>query len=107
MSRCVTSGTCKITPASRLPPLRLAIFVSPRAVRFPDPRYIHALESTSESPRSLALNQEVIDFVLHRPSKADLSLIDAEIDRALAIVPDAVAGEMAIATMKLHTKPKL
>jgi peptidyl-tRNA hydrolase, PTH1 family len=57
-------------------------------------------------PRSLALNQEVIDFVLHRPSKADLSLIDAELDRALGVIPDAVAGEMAIATMKLHTKPK-
>ena len=57
-------------------------------------------------PRSLALNQDVIDFVLHRPSKADLLLIDAEIDRALSIVPDAVAGELAVATMKLHTKPK-
>ena len=57
-------------------------------------------------PRSLALNQDVIDFVLHRPSKADLLLIDAEIVRALSIVPDAVAGELAVATMKLHTKPK-
>ena len=57
-------------------------------------------------PRSLALNQEVIDFVLHRPSKADLSLIEAEIERALQVIPDAVAGEMAAATMKLHTKPK-
>ncbi len=57
-------------------------------------------------PRSLALNQEVIDFVLHRPSREHKNLIDAEIDRALSIVPDALAGELNIATMKLHTKPK-
>lgn len=57
-------------------------------------------------PRSLALNQEVMDFVLHRPSREHRKLIDDEIDRALAVVPDAVAGELNVATMKLHTRPK-
>lgn len=57
-------------------------------------------------PRSLALNQEVIDFVLHRPSKADMALIEAEIDRAAAVMADAAAGEMSVATMKLHTRPR-
>jgi peptidyl-tRNA hydrolase, PTH1 family len=58
-------------------------------------------------PRTLALNQEVIDFVLHRPSREHRALIDAEIDRALTIVPSALAGELNVATMKLHTRPKL
>lgn len=57
-------------------------------------------------PRSLALNQEVMDFVLHRPSREHRKLIGDEIERALALVPDAVAGRLDIATMKLHTRPK-
>ncbi len=58
-------------------------------------------------PRTLALNQEVIDFVLHRPSREHRALIDAEIDRVLTIVPSALAGELNAATMKLHTRPKI
>ncbi len=57
-------------------------------------------------PRTLAMNQDVIDFVLHRPSREHKQLINLEIDRALSIVPFALAGELNIATMKLHTKPK-
>ncbi len=58
-------------------------------------------------PRTLALNQEVIDFVLHRPSREHRALIDAEIERALSIIADAVAGDCDVATMKLHTRPKI
>ena len=57
-------------------------------------------------PRSLALNQEVVDFVLHRPSREHKQLIDEEIDRALQIVPQVLEGELNVATMKLHTKPR-
>ena len=57
-------------------------------------------------PRTLSLEQDVVDFVLHPPRRDDRSLIEAEIDRALAVIPDAVAGSMEIAMMKLHTRPR-
>ena len=55
-------------------------------------------------PRSLQLNQQVADFVLHRPSREDRQAIDEQIDRALACLPDTVAGHFEAATMKLHTR---
>lgn len=55
-------------------------------------------------PRTLELNQQVADFVLHRPSRADLQAIEEQIDRGLACLPDAVAGHFEAATMKLHTR---
>ena len=57
-------------------------------------------------PRTLNLNQEVMDFVLHPPRREELQAIEAEIQRALAIVPDCVAGRMAAAMHKLHTRPR-
>ena len=57
-------------------------------------------------PRTLNLNQAVEDFVLHPPGRADLLLIEAEIERALAIVPDCLAGRMEAAMLKLHTRPR-
>ena len=57
-------------------------------------------------PRTLSLEQDVVDFVLHPPRRDDRSLIEAEIDRALAVIPDAVAGNMEVAMMKLHTRPR-
>ena len=57
-------------------------------------------------PRTLELNQQVVDFVLHPPRREERSAIDAEIDRALAIVPDCVAGRMEAAMLKLHTRPR-
>ncbi len=57
-------------------------------------------------PRELNLDQEVIDFVLHRPSRAHQALIDEAIGRALDVMADVLAGEMAVATMKLHSKKK-
>ncbi|MFT3801920.1 MAG: aminoacyl-tRNA hydrolase [Burkholderiaceae bacterium] len=56
-------------------------------------------------PRTLQLTQQVVDFVLHPPSRDDLALIECEIDRAIPIVPDLVAGDMAGATKALHSRP--
>ncbi len=54
-------------------------------------------------PRTLALQQEVVDFVLHRPSREHLTQIEGVIDRALDVMPDAMAGEVERAVMKLHS----
>lgn len=55
-------------------------------------------------PRTLQLNQMVVDFVLHRPGREHQEAIDDEIDRAMACLPDAVAGNLEAAMMKLHTR---
>ena len=56
-------------------------------------------------PRTLQLNQEVADFVLHPPRRDEQAAIDDEIDRALALVPDLAAGRVDAAVLKLHTRP--
>ena len=56
-------------------------------------------------PRTLALNQEVADFVLHRPSREHRQAIDEAIARALEIVPQLVEGQFERAMMKLHRAP--
>ncbi len=48
----------------------------------------------------------VSDYVLGRPSKLDREAIEETVDRALEILPLAVAGEVERAMHKLHTKPK-
>ncbi len=48
----------------------------------------------------------VSDYVLTPPSKLDREAIEETIDRALEILPLAVAGEVERAMHKLHTKPK-
>ena len=58
-------------------------------------------------PRELQLEQEVVDFVLHRPSREHQKLIDEAMDKALAVMPDAIDGRMEVAMMKLHSKKKL
>ena len=57
-------------------------------------------------PRTLNLNQEVIDFVLHPPRRDERTAIDDEMARAMAILPDCVAGRMEAAMLKLHTRPR-
>ena len=54
-------------------------------------------------PRSLASQQPVADFVLHRPRKEEQVLIDDAIDKSLRVLPLAVEGKFDIATMQLHT----
>ena len=58
-------------------------------------------------PRDLAASeQEVVDFVLHPPRKDEQALIDAVIDRGVAVFDLILADNMAAAMHKLHTKPK-
>jgi peptidyl-tRNA hydrolase, PTH1 family len=56
-------------------------------------------------PRDGALSeQEVADYVLHPPSRAEQSAIDDALDRALQIWPRLAAGEMERAMHELHTR---
>ena len=57
-------------------------------------------------PRTLALAQEVADFVLHPPSREHEAAIDDSIGRALEVVPALVDGQFERAMMKLHAAPK-
>ncbi len=57
-------------------------------------------------PRSLQLNQEVADFVLHPASREHQQAIDTSMDRALEVVPQLVAGQFERAMLKLHAQPK-
>lgn len=50
-------------------------------------------------------SKQVADFVLHRASLEEQRLIDESLDRALAVVPQAVAGELQKAMNALHTQP--
>lgn len=58
-------------------------------------------------PRTLALNQEVADFVLHPPGREHEAAIDESIGRALDIVPVLVEGQFERAMMKLHAATKM
>jgi PTH1 family peptidyl-tRNA hydrolase len=58
-------------------------------------------------PREGALSeQEVADYVLHRPRLEEQQAIDAAIVRALAIWPSLEAGDTERAMHLLHTVPK-
>lgn len=58
-------------------------------------------------PRNLAASeQEVVDFVLHPPRKEEQALIDAVIERSVAVFDLILADNMAAAMHTLHTKPK-
>jgi len=58
-------------------------------------------------PRTLALAQDVADFVLHPPSRDHEAAIDEAIGRGLEIVPQLVEGQFERAVMKLHAAPKM
>jgi PTH1 family peptidyl-tRNA hydrolase len=55
-------------------------------------------------PRALQTEQEVADFVLHRPRKEEAELIEAAIERGQSIVDLLVAGKFEAAMLKLHTR---
>ncbi|HEY6772876.1 MAG TPA: aminoacyl-tRNA hydrolase [Oxalicibacterium sp.] len=57
-------------------------------------------------PRTLNLNQPVVDFVLHRPRKEEQPLIDEAIEKSLKIIPLLCEGEFARASTQLHTEAK-
>jgi peptidyl-tRNA hydrolase, PTH1 family len=54
-------------------------------------------------PRSLNLQQQVADFVLHRPRKEEQALINDAIDKSLGIIPLVCEGKFEAAMMQLHT----
>lgn len=54
-------------------------------------------------PRSLNLQQQVVDFVLHRPRKEEQPLIDEAIARSLDVIPLLCEGKFEAAMMRLHT----
>ena len=49
----------------------------------------------------------VVDYVLQRPSLADCQQIEAAMDAALQVMPDAVHGEMQRAMHSLHSQPPM
>ena len=57
-------------------------------------------------PRELQMEQEVVDFVLHRASREHQALIDEAMGKALSVMPHVLAGEMEVAMMKLHSKKR-
>lgn len=54
-------------------------------------------------PRSLGLQQNVADFVLHRPRREEQTLIEESIDKSLRIIPLVCEGKFDVAMMQLHT----
>ena len=54
-------------------------------------------------PRTLSLQQQVADFVLHRSRREDQELIEQAIEKSLQVMPQIVEGKFEVATMKLHT----
>lgn len=57
-------------------------------------------------PRTLNLQQEVADFVLHAPRRDERAAIGAELERSLTIVADCLAGRLEAAMLRLHTRPR-
>lgn len=54
-------------------------------------------------PRTLNLQQPVVDFVLHRPRKEEQPLIDEAISRSIDVIPLLCEGKFEAAMMQLHT----
>ncbi|MDY7576879.1 aminoacyl-tRNA hydrolase [Herbaspirillum sp. RTI4] len=57
-------------------------------------------------PRVLGLQQDVADFVLHRPRKEEQIAIDEAIACGVEIVPMLCEGKFDAAVMRLHTAAK-
>jgi len=55
-------------------------------------------------PRSLGLNQQVVDFVLHPPRKEEQPDIERGIERCLIAWPKLAVGDYAGAQQQLHAK---
>lgn len=55
-------------------------------------------------PRTLNLQQDPGDFVLHPPRRDELTLIDAALERAEGLVDLVVEARFEAAMLKLHTK---
>jgi PTH1 family peptidyl-tRNA hydrolase len=58
-----------------------------------------------DHPRELGLAQQVVDYVLHPPSRDQQERIEDAIDRSLPAVRDLIGGDFEGAMMRLHTVP--
>jgi PTH1 family peptidyl-tRNA hydrolase len=54
-------------------------------------------------PRAANVQQEVVDYVLHRPRKEEQALIDQAIEKSLAAIPLLCDGRFEAAMLALHT----
>lgn len=54
-------------------------------------------------PRTMNLQQQVVDFVLHRPRKDEQELINQAIERSIDVIPMLCEGKFEAAMMKLHS----
>lgn len=52
------------------------------------------------------LADDVVDYVLNRPGKAEQAEIEASIDDACDVLPEILDGDLARAMQTLHTRPK-
>ena len=55
-------------------------------------------------PRSLQLEQDVADFVLHPPRREELAVIDDAVERGESIVELLAEGRFEAAMLRLHTR---
>lgn len=55
-------------------------------------------------PRTLQLNQDVADFVLHPPRKDEQPLIDDAVERGESVIGLLVEGSFEAAMLRLHTR---
>ncbi|HEY0846121.1 MAG TPA: aminoacyl-tRNA hydrolase [Noviherbaspirillum sp.] len=57
-------------------------------------------------PRNMNIQQQVADFVLHRPRKEEQALINDAIEKSLEVIPLLCEGKFEAAMMKLHSAAK-
>ena len=57
-------------------------------------------------PRTLGLQQSVVDFVLHRPRAEEQARLDQALEKSLSIIPLLCEGRFEQAMKELHTEPK-
>jgi peptidyl-tRNA hydrolase, PTH1 family len=53
-------------------------------------------------PRTLQLQQQVADFVLHKPSNSQMIAIDESLEQSFNVLPDMLRGDFAQAMQSLH-----
>jgi peptidyl-tRNA hydrolase, PTH1 family len=54
-------------------------------------------------PRTLNSQQQVADYVLHRPRKEEQALINEAVEKSLDVIPMLCDGKFEAAMMKLHS----
>lgn len=54
-------------------------------------------------PRTMNLQQQVADYVLHRPRREEQALIEEAIEKSIAVIPLLCEGKFDPAMMQLHS----